>query len=294
MTSLRLVSQEPKAPGGKPVSDQWLEPFVIVDKDDRPVGTVEVSACLRAPASHAQPLCLHRQARGLLMAAGARRRTATLWPSSTSAPTACWRSAARLSTRPLTSSTASGTRRRAPRLWRPRERPWLFAALRRVLPVPGQVRFAGLMQYDGEEKLPKHFLVPPPDIERTTGEYLARGCGVPTYACSESQKIGAPPPAPRPPALRSACPGSRRPACCSKYLMRACLAQGTSHSSGMGTGLQNLLFWWLALMLLAVHASRVLGDPLSSRALTLGGQHALRRGQPFNSLETWHEVHIWL
>ncbi len=33
------------------------------------------------------------------------------------------------------------------------------------------------MQYDGEEKLPKHFLVPPPDIERTTGEYLARGCG---------------------------------------------------------------------------------------------------------------------
>ena len=54
-----------------------------------------------------------------------------------------------------------------------------------------QVHFAGLMQYDGEEKLPKHFLVPPPDIERTTGEYLARGCGVPTYACSESQKIGA-------------------------------------------------------------------------------------------------------
>ena len=49
------------------------------------------------------------------------------------------------------------------------------------------------MQYDGEEKLPKHFLVPPPDIERTTGEYLARGCRVPTYACSESQKIGAPP-----------------------------------------------------------------------------------------------------
>ena len=63
------------------------------------------------------------------------------------------------------------------------------------------MRFAGLMQYDGEEKLPRHFLVPPPDIERTTGEYLARGCGVPTYACSESQKIGTPPLTPFPPAL---------------------------------------------------------------------------------------------
>ena len=46
VTTMGHVLQEPKTPGGKPVSDQWLEPFVIVDKDDRPVGTVEVSACV--------------------------------------------------------------------------------------------------------------------------------------------------------------------------------------------------------------------------------------------------------
>lgn len=46
-----------------------------------------------------------------------------------------------------------------------------------------------MMQYDGELKLPKHFLVPPPSISRTTGEYLAHN-GVSTFACSESQKIG--------------------------------------------------------------------------------------------------------
>ncbi len=52
-----------------------------------------------------------------------------------------------------------------------------------------QVKFAGMMQYDGELKLPKLYLVPPPHINRTTGEYLAKN-GVSTYACSESQKIG--------------------------------------------------------------------------------------------------------
>lgn len=47
-----------------------------------------------------------------------------------------------------------------------------------------QVRFAGMMQYDGELKLPQHFLVPPPSIARTTGEYLVHN-GVATFACSE-------------------------------------------------------------------------------------------------------------
>ncbi len=46
-----------------------------------------------------------------------------------------------------------------------------------------------MMQYDGELKLPAHFLVPPPAISRTTGEFLAKS-GVSTFACSESQKIG--------------------------------------------------------------------------------------------------------
>ena len=45
------------------------------------------------------------------------------------------------------------------------------------------------MEYDGELHLPKHYLVPPPHISRTTGEFLARN-GVSTFACSESQKIG--------------------------------------------------------------------------------------------------------
>ena len=39
--------------------------------------------------------------------------------------------------------------------------------------TPPQVRFAGMMQYDGELKLPKYFLVPPPSISHTTGQYLA-------------------------------------------------------------------------------------------------------------------------
>ncbi|CAK0772647.1 Phosphoglucomutase-1 [Coccomyxa viridis] len=51
------------------------------------------------------------------------------------------------------------------------------------------IKFAGMMQYDGELKLPKEYLVPPPQISHTTGEYLAKN-GVSTFACSESQKIG--------------------------------------------------------------------------------------------------------
>ncbi len=52
-----------------------------------------------------------------------------------------------------------------------------------------QIKFAGMMQYDGELKLPKEYLVPPPKISHVTGEYLAKN-GVSTFACSESQKIG--------------------------------------------------------------------------------------------------------
>jgi 2,3-bisphosphoglycerate-independent phosphoglycerate mutase len=45
------------------------------------------------------------------------------------------------------------------------------------------------MQYDGDLLLPKHFLVRPPAIDRTLGEYLARN-GVTQLACSETQKFG--------------------------------------------------------------------------------------------------------
>ncbi len=51
------------------------------------------------------------------------------------------------------------------------------------------VRYAGMMQYDGDLKLPARFLVQPPKIDRTMGEYLARN-GVTQFACSETQKFG--------------------------------------------------------------------------------------------------------
>jgi len=52
-----------------------------------------------------------------------------------------------------------------------------------------QIRFAGMMQYDGDLLLPKHFLVPPPLIERASEQYVV-GTGLRVFACSESQKIG--------------------------------------------------------------------------------------------------------
>jgi len=49
--------------------------------------------------------------------------------------------------------------------------------------------FAGMMQYDGDLKIPRNFLVSPPVIDRTMGEYLARS-GVTQFAISETQKYG--------------------------------------------------------------------------------------------------------
>mgnify|MGYP001810700042 CR=1 FL=1 len=65
-------------------------------------------------------------------------------------------------------------------------------ACRRILPFSSalQFRFAGMMQYDGELHVPKHFLVPPPLIERASEQYVV-GTGLCVFACSESQKIGA-------------------------------------------------------------------------------------------------------
>ena len=51
------------------------------------------------------------------------------------------------------------------------------------------VLFAGMMQYDGDLHLPERFLVDPPSIDRTLGEYAARN-GVAQFACSETQKFG--------------------------------------------------------------------------------------------------------
>ena len=52
-----------------------------------------------------------------------------------------------------------------------------------------QTRFVGMMQYDGDLKLPARFLVPPPAIHGVSGKLLA-DAGVTTFACSETQKFG--------------------------------------------------------------------------------------------------------
>ncbi len=51
------------------------------------------------------------------------------------------------------------------------------------------VQYAGMMEYDGDLHVPKQFLVNPPDIDRTVGEYLCAS-GVKQLAISETQKFG--------------------------------------------------------------------------------------------------------
>lgn len=52
-----------------------------------------------------------------------------------------------------------------------------------------EVLFAGMMQYDGDLKIPEKFLVNPPRIDRTMSEYLVAS-GAKQYAISETQKFG--------------------------------------------------------------------------------------------------------
>ena len=52
-----------------------------------------------------------------------------------------------------------------------------------------KVCYAGMMEYDGDTHVPKRYLVEPPSIDRTLGEYLA-ATGVRTLAISETQKFG--------------------------------------------------------------------------------------------------------
>ena len=51
------------------------------------------------------------------------------------------------------------------------------------------VYYAGMMQYDGDLKVPEHYLVTPPAIDRTMSEYLSNA-GVKQFAISETQKFG--------------------------------------------------------------------------------------------------------
>ena len=51
------------------------------------------------------------------------------------------------------------------------------------------VKFAGMLQYDGDLKIPEHYLVQPPVIKNTLTERLCQA-GVHEYALSETQKFG--------------------------------------------------------------------------------------------------------
>jgi len=51
------------------------------------------------------------------------------------------------------------------------------------------VFYVGIMQYDGDTMIPKHYLVQPPAIGKTLGEYLCAS-KVSSYAISETQKFG--------------------------------------------------------------------------------------------------------
>jgi len=52
-----------------------------------------------------------------------------------------------------------------------------------------KVVFAGMLEYDGDLHIPSRYLVSPPEIKNTMGEYLAR-TGVTQLAISETQKFG--------------------------------------------------------------------------------------------------------
>jgi len=51
------------------------------------------------------------------------------------------------------------------------------------------VKYAGMMQYDGDALIPKYYLVDPPGIDRTMVEYLVKA-GIKQLAISETQKFG--------------------------------------------------------------------------------------------------------
>ena len=51
------------------------------------------------------------------------------------------------------------------------------------------VYYAGMMEYDGDLHVPNHFLVNPPEIDRTLSEYLC-ATGIKSLAISETQKYG--------------------------------------------------------------------------------------------------------
>jgi 2,3-bisphosphoglycerate-independent phosphoglycerate mutase len=55
-------------------------------------------------------------------------------------------------------------------------------------PLP-DIEYAGMMEYDGDMHIPKQYLVEPPSIDRTVGEYMC-AAGIRSFAISETQKYG--------------------------------------------------------------------------------------------------------
>jgi len=51
------------------------------------------------------------------------------------------------------------------------------------------VFYAGMLQYDGDELIPENYLVNPPEIDNTMGEYIC-ATGLKSFAVSETQKFG--------------------------------------------------------------------------------------------------------
>ncbi len=51
------------------------------------------------------------------------------------------------------------------------------------------IEYAGMMEYDRDAHIPKKYLVNPPEIDRTMGEYLVKA-GIKQLAISETQKFG--------------------------------------------------------------------------------------------------------
>ncbi len=65
-----------------------------------------------------------------------------------------------------------------------------FTAFDRTAAGPRpEVFYAGMLQYDGDALVPARYLVDPPAIDRTMGEYLC-AAGVRSFAVSETQKFG--------------------------------------------------------------------------------------------------------
>jgi 2,3-bisphosphoglycerate-independent phosphoglycerate mutase len=52
-----------------------------------------------------------------------------------------------------------------------------------------EVLFAGMMEYDGDLHIPKHYLVSPPQIDGPVGVYMC-AAGIKSFAISETQKYG--------------------------------------------------------------------------------------------------------